>query len=104
MRMKILLTLAAASLLLASAGAPVRAQAIAVPTPCSDGTVSNASGNDVCSAHGGPQGSDAANAAAAPPPAAGVTAKCKDGTYSTAKHRHGACSSHGGVAEWMDKK
>ncbi|HET6439636.1 MAG TPA: DUF3761 domain-containing protein, partial [Anaeromyxobacter sp.] len=32
------------------------------------------------------------------------TAKCKDGTLSFAKHQSGACSRHGGVAEWMDKK
>lgn len=30
----------------------------------------------------------------------GATAKCKDGTYSYAKHHQGACSHHGGVAEW----
>ncbi len=29
-----------------------------------------------------------------------ATAKCKDGTYSHAKQHTGACSSHGGVAEW----
>lgn len=29
-----------------------------------------------------------------------ATAKCKDGTYSYAKHHQGACSHHGGVAEW----
>jgi uncharacterized protein DUF3761 len=33
----------------------------------------------------------------APPDA---TAKCKDGTYSMAKQHRGACSNHGGVAEW----
>lgn len=33
----------------------------------------------------------------APPTA---TAKCKDGTYSTSKTHSGACSHHGGVAEW----
>jgi Protein of unknown function (DUF3761) len=33
--------------------------------------------------------------------AAGATAHCKDGTYSHAQHRTGACSRHGGVAEWM---
>ena len=33
----------------------------------------------------------------APPNA---TAKCKDGSYSFAKQHSGACSHHGGVAEW----
>ncbi len=33
--------------------------------------------------------------------AAGATARCKDGTYSHAKTHRGACSGHGGVAEWM---
>jgi len=31
----------------------------------------------------------------------GATAKCKDGTYSHSAHHQGACSHHGGVAEWM---
>lgn len=38
-----------------------------------------------------------ARPADAPPTA---TAKCKDGTYSTSKTHSGACSHHGGVAEW----
>ena len=29
-----------------------------------------------------------------------ATAKCKDNTYSFAKQHSGACSRHGGVAEW----
>ncbi len=33
--------------------------------------------------------------------AASATARCKDGTYSHAKTHRGACSGHGGVAEWM---
>jgi hypothetical protein len=33
--------------------------------------------------------------------ASGATAKCKDGTYSHAASRRGACSRHGGVAEWL---
>lgn len=31
----------------------------------------------------------------------GATARCKDGTYSHAAHRTGACSRHGGVANWI---
>ena len=31
----------------------------------------------------------------------GATAKCKDGTYSHAATHRGACSRHGGVAEWL---
>jgi hypothetical protein len=31
----------------------------------------------------------------------GATAKCKDGTYSHAQTHRGACSRHGGVAEWL---
>lgn len=30
----------------------------------------------------------------------GSIAKCKDGMYSHAAHRRGACSRHGGVASW----
>ncbi len=29
------------------------------------------------------------------------TAKCKDGTNSYATHHEGACSNHGGVANWL---
>ena len=32
--------------------------------------------------------------------AADVTGKCKDGSYTKATQHRGACSSHGGVAEW----
>jgi hypothetical protein len=31
---------------------------------------------------------------------AGTTGQCRDGTYTYAKHKQGACSSHGGVASW----
>jgi hypothetical protein len=34
----------------------------------------------------------------------GAIAKCHDGTYSHAKGHPGACSNHGGVGEWLDKK
>lgn len=32
----------------------------------------------------------------------GATGQCKDGTYTHATHHSGACSSHGGVAKWMN--
>lgn len=32
----------------------------------------------------------------------GVTAICKDGTYSYSQHRSGTCSGHGGVAQWIN--
>lgn len=31
----------------------------------------------------------------------GATARCEDGTYSTAHNRQGACAGHGGVAAWI---
>ena len=35
-------------------------------------------------------------------PPAGATAQCKDGTYSFSASRSGTCSSHGGVAKWLN--
>lgn len=32
---------------------------------------------------------------------ANATAQCKDGTFSTAKSKRGACSAHGGVETWF---
>jgi hypothetical protein len=32
---------------------------------------------------------------------AGSTGECKDGSYTTATSKRGACSGHGGVKEWM---
>jgi hypothetical protein len=34
----------------------------------------------------------------------GATAKCKDGTYSTATSKQGMCSSHGGVAQLVSAR
>lgn len=44
----------------------------------------------------------AANAWAKAPPDA--TGECKDGTYTTAAQKEGACSSHGGVKKWLAKE
>jgi hypothetical protein len=38
---------------------------------------------------------------ATPATANGATAKCKDGTFSKAAQRRGACSRHGGVDTWL---
>jgi 5-methylcytosine-specific restriction endonuclease McrA len=45
-------------------------------------------------------GAAMATAATASPPH-GATARCHDGTYSTAQHRSAACTRHGGVAKWL---
>ncbi len=34
---------------------------------------------------------------------AGAIARCRDGKYSHARSHSGACSRHGGVADWMDR-
>ena len=31
----------------------------------------------------------------------GVSAQCRDGTYSFSQNRRGTCSGHGGVARWL---
>ncbi|HZZ94907.1 MAG TPA: DUF3761 domain-containing protein [Usitatibacter sp.] len=35
---------------------------------------------------------------------AGATGECKDGSYTTAAQKEGACSSHGGVKKWLAKE
>jgi hypothetical protein len=94
---------------------------------CKDGTTSKA-GRGACSHHGGvatnakdeareqpaapeardrettaPQGRAAPRSerATSTPNAGQPTARCKDGTMSYAKQHSGACSHHGGVAEWL---
>jgi Protein of unknown function (DUF3761) len=118
--------LLAMSLLGFALALPARAADTATTT-CKDGTTSTATGRGACSGHGGVQKAAAAPTAPAAPAAApaaqaksstasksaptakagntdptGATAKCKDGTYSKSQHHSGTCSSHGGVAEWLD--
>src|SRR5262245_31317190 len=91
---------------------------------CQDGTTSKP-GRGACSHHGGvaetastppaaapqsPRATVPTTAGAAKSPAegasagspVGATARCKDGTYSHAARHEGACSHHGGVAQWLD--
>jgi hypothetical protein len=97
---------------------------------CSDGTVSNSPRRGACSGHGGiaaaattgkrtgrpiPMPGTAVTPSRRPSARSGTpgsgapedndpadaVARCKDGLYSHAKHRQGACSRHGGVASWM---
>jgi len=35
---------------------------------------------------------------------AGSTGECKDGTYTSAESKRGACKGHGGVKEWYAEK
>jgi hypothetical protein len=119
----------AASALLAFAALPAAADDTPAAPLCKDGTTSTVIGKGACSHHGGVKkgvapaaaATAAATAAAAPAapaaapamkpaepaaaataaPVAGATAKCKDGTVSKSKTHSGACSKHGGVAEWL---
>ena len=86
---------------------------------CKDGTFSSAkTKTGACSNHGGVKEWFAAPVAAPAPPApapkppapaprmastvkpAGATGMCTDGSFTKAKNKTGACSSHGGVKDW----
>lgn len=94
---------------------------------CKDGTYSTAANEQgACSRHGGvqrwfgsktaapaapatvpsaapapaPRPAPAPMSSAATPAPQNATARCKDGSLSFAKTHRGACSHHGGVAQW----
>jgi hypothetical protein len=78
----------------AAAAAPATTESAspaAAPAPASSAAASKAA----------PAGKTAAATGNTDP--TGATAKCKDGTYSKSKTHSGACSHHGGVAEFMTK-
>ena len=75
----------------ATRAAPPTTVAAPAPSPCPNGSYVNSSGDTICSPYAAPGG-----------PPSGATARCNDGTYSFAAHHQGACSSHGGVAEFYN--
>jgi len=111
---RIAMTLVALGALVVGTSGLLGAQAPAGATAkCGDGSYSKATSKQgACSNHKGVAEWYGAGAPAAKPapkehkaaPAAapaGATARCKDGTYSTSTSHTGACSKHGGVAEWL---
>ena len=73
-------------------GAPIPTPRTAAPPKASARAQTRASTNSAVAAGSG---------AADDKNPAGAIARCKDGLYSHAAHRRGACGHHGGVASWM---
>jgi hypothetical protein len=85
----------------APAGTAAASKAAAAPTSPPKSPMATAKAAPPAS----PPPAKAAVAAATPKSDKGdakATAKCKDGTMSYAKQHSGACSKHGGVAQWLD--
>jgi Protein of unknown function (DUF3761) len=85
---------------------------------CKDGSYTSAdSKSGACSGHGGVKDWYANDKAPAAKPTAksdaktevkaeapkGSTGECKDGSYTSAESKSGACSGHGGVKDWYAK-
>jgi hypothetical protein len=111
----------AAPALVSDAGAQTHMAPKGATAQCKDGTYSTAKTQQgACSGHGGiatwfadsktetkvasketkSQGTTGKSNAPANAPA-NATGQCKDGSYTTASSKRGACSGHGGIATWL---
>jgi hypothetical protein len=74
---------------------------VTVPEPASPPVTSTglSNNNTYTNVDGNTVHSPAYSTTGAVPP--GVTAQCGDGAYSFSQHAQGACSGHGGVAQWQ---
>jgi hypothetical protein len=82
----------------ATTAAPTATTAPAPTTTAAQGTT--AASTTSTTAHATTAAATTTSPISAPP--AGVTARCKDGTYSSSQTHSGTCSHHGGVAQWLD--
>ena len=96
------------SALALTSGTRVAGAQAAATTVCKDGTTSANATAPVPSSPANTRSTASSRAPSAAGSGVGednnpvdAIAQCKDGLYSHAKHRRGACSRHGGVAKWM---
>jgi uncharacterized protein with FMN-binding domain len=82
---------------------------------CKDGSYTSAENKSgACSGHGGVKdwyGNEKASAAKPTAKAEstaeapkGATGECKDGSYTSADNKSGACSAHGGIKNWYSRE